>query len=321
MTGQRPTDEADESIGHADKAVQTEQTQPRPVLERFFTNDVIDAAERHNWRTFHLRDRDSIHIVRGKGFPDLIMFREDPATGETDLLAAELKRDAQSVVRPEQEEWLAALGQHILTRTWRPEDWDEIEDVLRNGTSGHMRSPIQKRLSVRNPVPANFGTVIQDIIEAIEDRDMSTGNRASLRRMEYSNPNCAVFWKLISHGGISRNADIRKWGLITHGIALMSHNGTAHNPTFRIGRTLYEGDGNNMPFYSNDRLATLLSARGDTLHRLLARLFRMLGSRGCAFNWRDMAWFILNEGYNEERADQARIEIARAYYQAERRSS
>ena len=72
-----------------------------------------------------------------------------------------------------------------------------------------------------------------------------------------------------------------------------------------------------MPFYSEDRLSTLLAARGDALHRILARLFRMLGNQGCAFNWRDMAWFILNEGYNEERADEARIEIARAYYRAE----
>ena len=124
----------------------------------------------------------------------------------------------------------------------------------------------------------------------------------------------------MSQRGISRNADIRKWGLITNGIALMSHNSRAHNPGIRIGQALYEGDRNNMPFYSNDRLATLLSARGETLHRLLARLFRMLGTRGASFNWRDMAWFILNEGYNEEHADQARIEIARAYYQAERRN-
>ncbi len=319
MTTQQPDErtEADEGVGRTSNVG---KTQPRPVLERFFNNDVIDTAEQHGWRTFHLRDRDSATIVRGKGFPDLVMFRKDPGTGEVDLIATELKRDIQSTVRPEQEEWLEALGQHIFTRTWRPENWDEIEDVLQNGTSGHASSPWQERVSVGSPIPANFGIVIQDIIEAIEDKDMSTGDKASLRRMEYSNPNCAVFWKLISHGGISRNADIKKWGLITHGIALMSHNSRAHSPGIRIGQALYEGDSNNMPFFSNDRLATLLSSRGETLHRLLARLFRMLGASGASFNWRDMAWFILNTGYNEERADQARIEIARAYYQAERRN-
>ena len=320
MREQQPDKNIAADVGVSDTS-NVERMRPRPVLERFFNNDVIDVAEQHGWRTYHLRDRDSIHIVRGRGFPDLVMFRKDPDTGVVDLLAAELKRDTQSAVRPEQEEWLEALGQHIFTRTWRPENWDEIEDVLQNGTSGHSSSPKQERVSVRSPIPANFRGVIQDIIESIEDRDMSTGDKASLRRMEFSNPNCAVFWKLISHGGISRNADIRKWGLITQGIALMSHNSRAHNPTIRIGRALYEGGGSNMPFYSNDRLATLLSARGDTLYRLLARLFRMLGTSGASFNWRDMAWFILNESYNEERADQARIEIARAYYQAERRNA
>ena len=47
----------------------------------------------------------------------------------------------------------------------------------------------------------------------------------------------------------------------------------------------------------------------------------MLANEGSAFNWREMAWFILNEGYNEEEADKSRIEIARAYYRAERRSA
>ena len=56
------------------------------------------------------------------------------------------------------------------------------------------------------------------------------------------------------------------------------------------------------------------------MHRLLGRLFRMLANERCTCNWREMAWFILNEGYNEEEADKARIGIARAYYQAERRS-
>ena len=320
MAEQRPDETAAESGGGIGDAV---RIGPRPEPERFFQNEAHDVAAHYGWRPFHLRDKDSIHIVHGKGFPDLVMWRKDYETGEIDLLAAELKRDAETKLRPEQQEWVDALKQHIPTYTWRPEDWDEIEDILRNGTAGHSSSPRQPNaLGSSSPIPYNFGDVITNTVEAIEAKEMSTGDKASLRRMDHTEPNSAIFWKLMSQRGIPRNADARKWGLIMHGIALMSHTaGLAHNPRIRIGRALYEGDGSRSPFYSEDRLSTLLAARGDALHRILARLFRMLASQRCAFNWRDMAWFILNEGHNEERADEARIEIARAYYRAEYSSS
>ena len=54
---------------------------------------------------------------------------------------------------------------------------------------------------------------------------------------------------------------------------------------------------------------------------LLARMFRMLAAAEVSFNWREMAAFILNEGYDDDQAEESRRRIARAYYQAERRSS
>ena len=47
----------------------------------------------------------------------------------------------------------------------------------------------------------------------------------------------------------------------------------------------------------------------------------MLAAADVSFNWREMAQFILNEGYDEEAAEQSRRRIARNYYQAERHSS
>ena len=313
MPEQRP------DSGLADDAVRVEQAEQRAEPERFFQDEAHDVAAHYGWRPFHLRDRDSIHIVRGRGFPDLMMWRKDYETGQIDLLAAELKRDEESTLFPEQQEWIEALGQHIPTYTWRPNDWDEIEDVLLNGTTGHRNSAGQTAAPrTTSSIPYNFGDVITNTVEAIEAKEMSTGDKASLRRMNPANPNSAIFWKLLSQRGISRNADVRKWGLILHGMALMSHTaGQAHNPRIRIGRALYEGDGSRPPFYSEDRLSTLLAARGPALHSILARLFRMLASQRCAFNWREMAWFILNEGSDEQRADEARIEIARAYYRVE----
>ena len=95
-----------------------------------------------------------------------------------------------------------------------------------------------------------------------------------------------------------------------------------HNPTVPVGLALFQGGDSNRAraFYSETRFNRLLTARGPMLHTLLARTFRMLGS-GQSFNWRQMARLILHEGYREDSAEYVRHQIARAYYQAERRSA
>ena len=296
------------------------------MRESTFTDQVIDTAHHHGWQSFHLRDRDSIHIVRGRGFPDLVMYRKDEYTGRVELMAAELKRGYDSELRPEQGEWLDALKQHIPAYEWRPEDWADIESILEHGPgSVEENSPRREHHWSGGQIPANFGNAITNLAETIEAEEFGTGNRARLRRMDPDNPDSAVFWQLMVRDGMPRNPDIAKWGLITHGIALMAHgSGKAHVPRMKVGRRLYLG-GEQQPgtrgFYSEDRLSALLAARGPAFHSLLARLFRMLGNEGCSFNWREMAWFILNEGCNESRADEARIEIAREYYRAAARGS
>ena len=245
------------------------------------------------------------------------------------MLVAELKRDADSEFGEGQEDWLEAFNQMgITTKIWRGDNLDhrrEMYEIIETGTAGHVSVTGLPSAWSNSPIPANFGVAIENTIESIESPEMTTGENASLRRMDPANPNSAAFWKLMSQRGMPRKAGLEKWALIMHGIALMAHGaGIAHRPQTRVGRALYLG-GETQPgergFYSEERLATLLVARGPALHSLLARLFRMLANEGSAFNWREMAWFILNEGYNEEEADKSRIEIARAYYRAERRSS
>ena len=292
--------------------------------EWFFNKEVHEEAIQHGWRPFHV---EGFRIVRGRGFPDLVMFRQHPESGQFEMLVAELKREAISPFGEGQEDWLEAFKQMgITTKVWRGDNPDhrrELYDIIENGTAGHPSTTKLLPELPSSPIPANFGVVMDNTIESIESKEMTTGEKASLRRMDPSNPHSAVFWKLISQRGMPRNPDIKKWGLITHGIALMSHAaGLAHNPIKPVGRVLYDGnqDQSGTAFYSEKRLATLLAARGPTLHRLLARMFRMLASKGCAFNWWEMAWFILNDD-NEERADEARIKIAREYYRTERRRS
>ena len=324
MTEQRPVATDGEPDGTEDGTISVEQPRPRP--ESFFNADVNRDAVHNGWRPFHV---DRFRVVRGRGFPDLVMFRQHPETGSYEMLVAELKRDVDSEFEEGQEEWLEAFKQMgITTKVWRgdsPDDRDELYDILQHGTSGRESVTRLAPEHSSSPIPANFRGVMENTIESIEGNDLTTGEKASLRRMEINTPDSPIFWELMTQRGMPRNADIKKWGLIMHGIALMAHGvGHAHNPRLRVGRSLYLGaeqQPGERGFYSEDRLATLLAARGETVHRLLARLFRMLANEGCTFNWHEMAWFILNEGYRDEVADKSRIEIARAYYRSERRSS
>ena len=150
------------------------------------------------------------------------------------------------------------------------------------------------------------------------------GGFAGLRRMDPDEPDTAAFWRLMSREDLLGNPEIeRKWGLILHGIALMTRTAggdavasrSAHSGSMPVGRALYENG------YSESRFNRLLTARDDMLRVLLARMFRMLAAEDASFNWREMAQYILNEGYNDEQAEEGRRRLARDYYRAERRSS
>lgn len=306
-----------------DAYVATGPTELRSDREWFFNREVHDHAIHHGWRPFHV---ERFRVVRGRGFPDLAMFRKHPETGKYEMLIAELKRDAGSEYGEGQEDWLEAFKQMgITTKVWRGDNPDHhraMYDIIENGTAGHDSVTQLPPAWTNSPIPANFGVAIENTIESIESPEMTRGENASLRRMNPAHPNSATFWKLMSQRGMPQKAGVEKWALIMHGIALMAHGaGIAHRPGMPVGRTLYLG-GKTRPdekgFYSEDRLAALLAARGPTLHSLLARLFRLLANEGCAFNWREMAWVILNEGVDEERFEEARMGIARAYYRAER---
>ena len=158
------------------------------------------------------------------------------------------------------------------------------------------------------------------------------GAFAELRRMNPDEPDAAVFWRLMAQYNLLNSSEAmeRKWALIIHGIALTTpassseaNRSTAHNGQMPVGRALFLGGEPQRAtgFYSEARLNRLLTADGPMLRTLLARLFRMLTASRVSFNWREMAQFILNEGYDEDAAEQSRRRIAREYYRAERRSN
>ena len=183
---------------------------------------------------------------------------------------------------------------------------------------------------------ANWGEITVAMASRLARPDFKRGDLAELRRMDPDEPDAAAFWRLLSEYDLfSRNETLeRRWALILHGIALMTPTASddgrgdgprpsAHDPTVPVGLALFQGGepGRTRAFYSESRLNRLLTARGPMLRALLARLFRMLASANQPFNWRQMATLILAEERDEEQAEQVRRQIARAYYQAERRAS
>ncbi len=176
-----------------------------------------------------------------------------------------------------------------------------------------------------------WGDIAVDFAGQMARAEFRRGDLAELRRMNLDGPYAAAFWKLLAQHDLLGSSTLEgKWALILHGIALMTPtaagDGNARSPHdgYRhVGRTLYLGGESQRTsaLYSETRLNRLLTARGPMLRTLLARMFRMLAAANASFNWREMAQFILNEGYDQEAAEQGRRRIARAYYDAARRNS
>lgn len=94
----------------------------KATSEHAFMSSVIDLAHLRNWRVWH--DNDSRR--NNAGLPDLILIRAP------NVIFAELKKHNG---RPtcEQQQWLAELDRctTVQAHLWRPDDWAQIEEVLR----------------------------------------------------------------------------------------------------------------------------------------------------------------------------------------------
>jgi hypothetical protein len=94
------------------------------VLEADFQSQVLQLAKLLRWRRAHFRpglnrrgEWQTAVQGDGAGFPDLLLVRGDR------VLAAELKSELGKTT-PEQDAWLAALGQAgVESCVWRPSDF------------------------------------------------------------------------------------------------------------------------------------------------------------------------------------------------------
>jgi len=92
------------------------------MRERDFQAMVEQAAGYLSWRCYHTHDSRRSN----PGWPDLVCIKDGK------MLALELKTE-RGRVRPEQEVWIAELGQvpGVEARIVRPSEWDDLLVMLK----------------------------------------------------------------------------------------------------------------------------------------------------------------------------------------------
>ncbi len=98
----------------------------------------------------------------------------------------------------------------------------------------------------------------------------------------------------------------RLWALIAHGMALAGHDASQS-----LGQQFSKAD------VSESRVTKLLTSRGDAFRQLLPRLLRLIASKGIAPNWYELGGLILNQEWDEEKAEDIRLKIAGRFFSAE----
>ena len=240
-----------------------------------------------------------------------------------ELKYAEVPRDAAESRRLElQKQFLRDFANYgipvFLFYHW---DWEYICKVLIDGppdATGDIIEPSLVTLQ-SNRLPEPFwgdNCAVSRFLQEISDyHHANRGALAELRRMNPDKPDAAAFWRLMARTDRLGCPDTEaKWGLILHGMALMVPN---VDSTTSVGKALFDGGDNQRKeaYYSDFRFKRLLNARGGMLRSLLSEMFRMMSSSNQAFDWYEMASFILNDDGESQEA--ARFRMARDYYDTE----
>lgn len=92
----------------------------KKITEKEFQQQILELAKLCGWLTYHTYDSRRCT----PGFPDLVMIK-----GKR-LVVAELKV-GNNKLTSEQERWITAfLISGVESYIWKPEHWEEIEQVL-----------------------------------------------------------------------------------------------------------------------------------------------------------------------------------------------
>ncbi len=152
-------------------------------------------------------------------------------------------------------------------------------------------------------------SVVGKIAHAI-DQQLSSGDRAELRRISPEEPYTPSLWKMLMSyvpgswtGGSERDVKERRWAALLMGMSMTSG---MHNPGVPLGEALARAG------WSELRFVRLLRSRGDRLFEEVRRISQYLNSKSQEANWTDMADLLLNQ--EGEWAEKHRRRIARHYY-------
>jgi len=163
---------------------------------------------------------------------------------------------------------------------------------------------------------STVGRLVAGLARRLHDPEFPTGDHAALKRLSTERTelrHAVALYRLIEEVGISASdADgLRRWAAIVNALALCRG---AHDPNRPCGAALAAIR------FSEERLATLLTADRETLVDLLPRIARRLAAANEPMDWRPFARLVLDVGRNEARADDTRSRIAREYVRAERQA-
>lgn len=137
---------------------------------------------------------------------------------------------------------------------------------------------------------------------------ISIGHHAALRRMNPLAPGAAAMtvYRVLEEQEVPLQdpALMQRWSLLIHALALARG---AHETKIPIGKALWEMG------YTEQRINQLLVAGSDMLSQLIPRLARRLQSSGGRMDFTPLMRLVLTAERHEERAENARLEIARSY--------
>lgn len=165
--------------------------------------------------------------------------------------------------------------------------------------------------------PRSRSAIIGALAGCLARDGFPRGDLAALRRLDAMAPEAPAFWRLLlgvmGEAGLPGDKVLRRWALICKGMALMAPHHFSAETT--VGHALSAAG------YHESRLARLLNARGAQFPPLVIRLCRQLGAKAQPLDWRSLGRLILLEGYDDEKAEDIRLAIARHYYAAEARKA
>lgn len=173
-----------------------------------------------------------------------------------------------------------------------------------------QRTPSSEPSAKSNPIGRLAHVIGQAARFPGDALGLGSGERAALARME---PDALRPHQVAALSRALIQADLdpaqwkpdiwKRWALIAHGMALAGHSG--REP---LGVQLSAAG------VAESRVTKLLTARGNAFQQLIPPMLRLLASKEVAPNWNQLGDLILNEGRNEERAEEIRMNIAGRYF-------